>query len=410
MHILYIHQYFATPNGSIVTRAYEFSKVWMAKGHKITMLTTTAKLTAEDMKNAKGRFLKKINIEGINVLAFKIPYEQKMSKIKRYLSWIAFIVFSVVTTLFTRNIDLIFARTTPLTAGIPAIFAKKLKKTPFVFDVTDQWPEVPIEMGMVRNKIIIKILLWLEKTLYKYSDAIIACSPGMANGVKEVMTRNKLKDKPIKVVPNFSETKVYHPDVDGSFVRKERGWDDKLVFLHAGSMGTANSLNFIIDVALNLREHPEILFVLIGAGNEKHSLEKRVKELGLTNVEISAIVLRQQLPAVIAAADISLVIFGNVPILQDNSANKFFDALAAGNPVLINYSGWQREVLEENNAGYGCQQYDPDEFVEKVLYLNSHRDELLEIGMNARRVAVDKYDRQKLAMEALNVIENVKLS
>ena len=122
-------------------------------------------------------------------------------------------------------------------------------------------------------------------------------------------------------------------------------------------------------------------------------------------MQISPTVPRRQLPAILAAADVSLVICGNVPILEHNSANKFFDALAAGKPILLNYSGWQREILEQNNAGFGCRQYDADEFVERVLYLDSHREKLAEMGRNARRVAIEKFDRDKLASQALEVLE-----
>jgi len=82
--------------------------------------------------------------------------------------------------------------------------------------------------------------------------------------------------------------------------------------------------------------------------------------------------------------------------------------LAAGKAILLNYSGWQRDVLEEDNAGFGCTQYDVDEFAEKVLYLNSHRDKVLEMGRNARRIAEEKFDRDKLAAQVLTVIENHK--
>jgi glycosyltransferase involved in cell wall biosynthesis len=407
MHILYIDQYFSTTRGIVVTRPYEFSRLWMAKGHNVTILTTTAKLTPEDLKNARGRFLKKLNIEGVKVLAFEIPYSQKMRYIFRCLSWAAFMFVSLAIALFAKNVNVIYARSTPLTVGIPAIAAKWLRKIPFVFEVTDQWPEIPIQMGIIKNKIIIKLLLWLEKTIYKYSDSIVACSPGMADGVREVIKKAKLREKPIAVIPNFAETHFYRPDIDGSKVRQEKGWDDKLVFLHAGTMGRVNSLDFVIDAAVRVRDNPAILFVLLGEGNQKPALLSGVRELGLSNVEISPAVPRYQLPEVLAAADVAIVIFGNYPILEHNSANKFFDALAAGKPVLLNYSGWQREILEDNKAGFGCEQCSLDEFVEKVLYFSTHRKQLPQMGRNARRVAEEKFDRDKLAAQALSLLEAV---
>lgn len=406
MNILYINQYFSTPNGTNVTRAYEFSRLWMARGHKVTVLTTTANLVSEDLRNATGVFFKKLNVEGINVLAFSIPYRQKMGKMSRCLSWIAFLFVSVITALLTKNVDVIYARSTPLTIGIPAIAAKRLKKIPFVFEVTDQWPEILIEMGIIKSNIMIRALLWLEKTIYQHSDSIIVCSPSMADSVREVMVREKLKDKPITIIPNFSETSFYRPDIDGSAVRKERGWDDKLVFLHAGTMGRINGLDFVINAAEKLKEHRDIMFVLIGDGSQKPLLESRVKELGLANVEILPSVPKRQLPEIFAATDAGLVIIAKYPILEHNSANKFFDSLSAGKLILLNYSGWQGKVLEDNAAGFGCDLCNLEQFVEKVLHLHSHREFLVEMGRNARRVAVEEFDRDKLAMKALGIIES----
>lgn len=404
MHILYIHQYFATPNGTIVTRAYEFSRLWTVRGHKITMLTTTACLTPEDLRNATGKFLRKFNVEGINVLAFNIAYSQKMSSLRRYSAWLAFLLVSMIMTLFIKNVDIIYARSTPLTVGIPAVVAKWLRKIPFVFEVTDQWPEIPIEMGVIKNRIMIRLLLWLEKTIYKHSDSIIACSPGMSDGIRKVMARNKLQGKAITMIPNFSETTFYRPDIEGSAIRKKYGWGDKLVFLHAGTMGKANSLDFIIEAAGKVRHKDDIHFVLIGDGSEKTLLAQRVGRKGLKNIEFLDPVPKMKLPEIIAACDVSMVIFANYPILEHNSANKFFDSLSAGKPVLLNYSGWQRKILEDNTAGYGCDLCNIDEFVEKVLYLDSHRDKLSKMGQNARIVAIEQFDRNRLASQALDAL------
>jgi glycosyltransferase involved in cell wall biosynthesis len=256
-------------------------------------------------------------------------------------------------------------------------------------------------MDIIKNKFLIRILLWLERTIYEQSQAIVTLSPGMADGVRSVLK----KEKSIAIIPNSSDIEVFHPDIEGSSVRKERGWGDKLVLLHFGAMGKANGLGFVIDVAERLKSNTNVHFVLIGDGSEKASLIERVNQSSLKNVEIASSVPKTELPGIIAACDISMVIFANYLILEHNSANKFFDSLCAGRPVLLNYSGWQREILEENNAGYGCKLYNVDEFAEKVLYLNSHRASLVGMAKNARQVAVERFDRDKLASSALSLLE-----
>ncbi|RKY12190.1 MAG: hypothetical protein DRP65_02020 [Planctomycetota bacterium] len=401
MHIVYIHQYFGTPNHIGGVRSYEFARRWLAKGHKITMLTTTCNLSECDLSNATGKFFKKCVIEGIDVIAMKIAYKQQMGTFSRLFSFFSFLLLSSFFVLFVKKVDVVYATSTPLTVGVPALVCKWLRKKPYVFEVRDQWPEPFIERGVIRSKIVIVMLLWLERTIYKYSSAIVALSPGMAKGIREVLGDLQ---KPIEVVPNCSDVELFGPDVDGSDIRKKYNWSDKLVFLHAGAMGRANGLDFVIKVASRLKTTQDVHFVLLGKGKEKQFLRKTAEELGLKNVEFLDFVPRIKLPSFFAACDVSMVIFENYRILEDNSANKFFDSLSSGKPVLLNYSGWQREVLEKNKAGFGCRRWDMDEFVEKVLYFNSHRERLLEMGRNARKLAIEKYPRDKLALKALETV------
>jgi glycosyltransferase involved in cell wall biosynthesis len=403
MQILYIHQYFATPKGSTGTRSYEFARRWVTKGYKVTMLTTTAALTIEDLAGVRGLFFKRLTIDGIDVFALSIPYRQQMEIMARCLSFIGFIVVSSFLVLFTKRPDIIYATSTPLTVGIPALVGKWIRRIPFVFEVRDQWPAVPIELGIIKNKLLVRVLLWLEKTIYQNSFAIVTLSPGMEEGIKSVIGNKKH----ISIIPNSCDTEVFRPDISGDSIRKRYNWNDKLVLLHAGAMGKANGLDFVIDAAVRLKDNPEILFVLLGDGNQKPALQKRARRLELTNIQILPSVPRDQLPAFFAGADIGLVIIGNFPVVQHNSANKFFDSLSAGKPVLLNYSGWKKEVLEKNNAGFGCKQCNIGEFAEKVLYFNSNRDKLVEMGKNARKLATERFDRDRLAKKALDVITSL---
>ncbi len=403
MHILYIHQYFTTPLGCGGTRSYEFAKRWAAKGHKVTMLTSIAKLTDADLSAAKGWIIKRFKIDKIDVLALSVPYRQQMGALKRCLAFLAFLLLASLVVLFIKKVDIFYATSTPLTVGVPALVAKWFRSKKYIFEVRDQWPEIPIELGIIKNKIVIKLLLWLEKTIYKKSAVIVALSPGMADGVRSVLK----KEKPIAVVPNSSDIEVFRPDIDGSAVRKERGWDDKLVLLHFGAIGRTNGLGFVIDAAERLKTNPDIHFVLVGNGSEKQALVGRVEQLGLRNIEILDSMSKTELAGFVAACNVSMVIFANYAILEHNSANKFFDSLSAGKPVLLNYSGWQRDILEDNKAGFGCDLCNLDEFVEKVLYLNSNRQQIKQMGQNARRIAEKKFDRNKLANQVMELIVSV---
>ncbi|MGD8787139.1 MAG: glycosyltransferase family 4 protein, partial [Phycisphaerales bacterium] len=317
MHILYIHQHFATPAGSTGTRSYEFARRWVTAGHKVTLITGQYDIGGLE---TKGALYEKQNIEGINVIIVGSRYSNKQSYLRRIMSFLSFCFLSIYTGLRTKNVDVVYATSTPLTVGIPAMFIKWFKHIPFVFEVRDQWPEIPIELGILTNKFLIRILLWLEKSIYRSCSSIVALSPGQAEGVKNALT----KEKPITVIPNSCDTDIFSPEIESPAVRQS--WKNKFVLLHAGAMGKVNELDFIIDAAEILKDDSDIIFMLIGDGNQKPALESRAKKLGLTNVEILPSVPRYELPEFYAAADVGLVIIGNYPTIEHNSANKFFDS------------------------------------------------------------------------------------
>lgn len=138
---------------------------------------------------------------------------------------------------------------------------------------------------------------------------------------------------------------------------------------------------------------------------KKNELKAKVQDLHLINVEILSAVPKRQLPLLLSAADVIIAIIGKFPIIEKHaSLNKFYDGLSAGKPMLLNYSGWQRDLIESEHAGFGCSLCDVNEFTEKVIKLSTERDKLRDMGQNARKIAEQKYNRDKLAKHALDIL------
>ena len=400
MHILYLHQYFATPRGNTGTRSYEFAKRWAAAGHRVTMLTTVAQLTETDLIRAKRGLITHLQIDGINLMVCNIRYRQAMGFVRRVWTFFGFMLLATWLVLRVKDVDMVYATSTPLTVGVPALIARRLRGRRYVFEVRDEWPAVPIDMGIIRNRFVIAVLRRVERMIYCGAEAIVALSPGMAEGVRAVAPSRTR----IETIPNCADTQLFRPEVDGDPVRRTRGWDGRFVCLHAGAMGRANGLDLILRAARHFRDVPDFLFVLAGEGSEKPKLQRACDELELENLQIVDAVPKSDLPAVIAACDLCLVTFANVPILEHNSANKFFDSLSAGKPVVLNYGGWQREVLESAGAGLGCAMGDEAAFFANLTALQADEARRAEMGRNARRLALGRYNRDLLAAQVLKVI------
>ncbi len=400
MHVLYIHQYFATPHGSTGTRSYEFARRWVSAGHRVTMLTTTAQLTDRDLAEARGRRVRRFAVDGIEVVALDIPYRQQMGTIARLWAFGRFMASASWRTLTARGVDAVYASSTPLTVAVPALCAWWLRRRPYLFEVRDLWPAVPVGLGVLRNRVLIGLARLLERGAYRGARAVVTLSPSAT----DIVRRDTPHEKPVIEVPNAADTENFSPEVDGSDMRRRMEWGSAIVFVHPGAMGRVNGLDAVVRAAIRFRDDPRLLFALVGEGREKPRLIEMAAREGLTNLRIHAGVPKHEMPALLAAADVGLMTVMPAPVLEHNSANKFFDYLAAGRPVVLNYGGWMREAVEEAEAGIGCTMGDEEAFFQAIARLA--RDDALRrsMGQAARRLALGRFNRDDLAARALDVV------
>ena len=201
MRIIYLHQYFNTPDMKGGTRSYEMARRMVKAGHKVHMITSR-----KDGGIQNNGWLHE-NIEGINVHWLPVEYSNKMSYFRRL---IAFFEFAIKAGGKVKQIggDVIFATSTPLTIAIPAINAKKALKIPMVFEVRDLWPELPIAIGALKSPLTKYFAKKMEMWAYKNSDSIIGLSPGMCDGViKTGYPKSKVFN-----IPNSCDLELFNVD------------------------------------------------------------------------------------------------------------------------------------------------------------------------------------------------------
>ncbi|MFT6987781.1 MAG: glycosyltransferase involved in cell wall biosynthesis, partial [Psychromonas sp.] len=224
---------------------------------------------------------------------------------------------------------------------------------PLVFEVRDLWPELPIVVGAIKNPIIIKLATWLEIYTYKNSKRIVGLSPGMCDGI----TRHGIAEDKVTLATNSCDTQLF--DVPASI-----GIDfinDSLDFLkgrklvvYTGTFGLINNVEYLAYLASHMKFiDANICFVAIGDGMMKESVVKKAQELGVLDINFYILppVPKTQIVKLLSAADLSVSLFGPVPEMWHNSANKLFDALAASTPIAINYGGWQESFIIEYDCG-----------------------------------------------------------
>lgn len=402
MKVLYFHQHFSTPSGSAGIRSYEMARRLIARGHEVTMVcgSYSAGKTGLDQPFKHG--MRRGLVDGIDVVELDLSYANSDGLLKRSWTFAKFALRSIGLAL-TEKYDLVFATTTPLTAGIPGIFARWLRGKPFVFEVRDLWPELPRAMGVIRNPLVLWALSALEWSSYHSANRLIGLSPGIVEGIAE----RGIPLNRITLVPNGCDL--------GIFSSATEKWapegvpDSDLIAIFAGTHGKANGLDAVLDAAVELksRGHADIKFVLIGNGKLKPELMERARRQNLDNVIFLDPVNKAKLAQLMARADIGLQVLADVPAFYfGTSPNKFFDYIAAGKPVLNNYPGWLAEMITESECGFAVPPRDPSAFADALEAAAADRAQLALMGERALNLARDQFDRRILADRWVDWLEN----
>lgn len=403
MHILYLHQYFKFPDETGGTRSYDLASSFVKKGYDVTMITTTS----DERYKSEKRWIE-IEREGIKVNYIYLPYGNHMSYLQRSLVFLKFLWFSSFR-LLKLNGDVVLATSTPLTIGIPALIKKWLGKTPFVFEVRDVWPEAVIAIGAVKNKILQKLLFGLEKLIYKKAQAIVPLSTDMQKSI--VSRYPQFKDKTEIVIENIAEVNRFQDNVNQINLEEVVGFQPRFSVLYAGTFGKVNGMHKVIELAEKaLKLDKELVFILIGSGAEKENITQIAEDIGVfkKNVFILDSISKNELPLLYNTVSMGSSFVIDIPELWANSANKFFDTLAAAKPVLINHEGWQAEIIKKQNVGYVL----PFDITEKVAenFVKYTKDSLLinKQGEASLTLAKEKYSLEVATQNYLKVFNKIK--
>ena len=399
MKIIYLHQYFNTPSMSGGTRSYEMARRLVAAGHEVHMITSSRDSECKE----DDWFI--TNEAGINVHWLPVPYTNKLSYQKRIKAFFSF-AYKAMSKAKSIDGDVIFATSTPLTIALPGVFASKSKNIPMVFEVRDLWPELPIAMGALQNPVTRWLAYKLEKWAYNNSKAVIALSPGMKEGV----VKAGYPASNVAVIPNSSDNKEFlYSATDAAEFRAKRSWlGDRPLLVYTGTFGKINGVAYMVDLAKALLvADADIRILLVGSGFDKELVEQLARECGVLGVNLfmESRLPKKEMPALLSAANMSVCLFIDMPEMQPNSANKFFDALASGTPVLLNYGGWMHELVQTNKCGLAMWRKPIAEVANKVasVLIDQHWQETTSNA--ARYLAEQEFDRDKLALQFMNVIE-----
>ena len=309
MRIIYIHQLFKTPNEGGGIRSWYLAKALVDAGHQIEFISSHTELDTLQV------------VDGIRVHYLRIPYDNSFGFIKRLWVYGLFVLKARKKAKEIGKADLAYVMTTPLTTGFIATWIKRKLGIPYFFEVGDLWPDVPVQMGVIKNSLLKKWLFKKEKEFYGQADKVIALSPDIQKNIESKTIT------PVVMIPNMADTSFFKP----SFRETEITSEHPLKILYCGAHGRANQLEFLIEAARVSQDLP-IQFTLMGAGSEKSRIMKLAD--GLLNVQFLNHGSKEQVREAIESHDAMYISFQNLSMLHTGSPNKFFDACDDGKNVI----------------------------------------------------------------------------
>ena len=405
MRILYLSQYFPPEVGATQTRAYEMARGLVQAGHQVTMLAEVPNHPSGIIPPAyRGKWFERSDLDGIDVLRVWVlasPVKSFRSRMAFYLTFMA--NGALVGALQARGpFDVVYATSPPLFVGGAGLALHWLKRTPFVFEVRDLWPESAVVLGELRNPRAIALATRLEELCYNRASRVVVVTEGIR---QRLLARGQAAEK-LVLIPNGANTELFQPQPAlGAEFRQQHGLQpDDFVVAYAGIHGIAQGLETVLRAAQMLRDQDNIRFVMVGEGPVKPELQQLRSDLGLDNVLMLPEQPRTSMPAVLSAADVALVPLRKVELFEHAVPSKLFDAWACGCPVLLSIDGEARRVLEAANGGLFVPPEDPTALAQAISQLALLPDRGRSLGANGRRFTVERYSRQAQARQLEQIL------
>ncbi len=391
VHILLIHQAFASIGEPGGTRHHELARYLVSQGHQITVIASPISYLT-GVGSGRARWSEsRVDDVGVKIIkAWTLPALHR-SFVWRVLAFLSFMISSFIQGLAVRKVDLIWGTSPPIFQGITAWLLARIKRVPFLFEVRDLWPDFAVAVGVLNNRVLIALARFTEKFLYRHADHVMVNSPGY---IAHVQNRGAKK---ISLIPNGADPGMFDPNASGQAFREQYGLEEKFIVMYAGAHGMSNDLGVVLNAAHLLGDIPDLQFAFLGDGKEKAHLVKFAEELKLENVLFVPPLAKEQIKNALAAADACLATLKPIELYKTTFPNKVFDYMAAGRAVLLGIDGVIRTVVEEAKAGLFFQPGNTQALMNAVQSLMADRAACTQMGLNGRNYIEKYYSRAQIA-------------
>jgi glycosyltransferase involved in cell wall biosynthesis len=403
MHVLLIHQAFVSPDEPGGTRHYELACHLVQTGHQCTIIASDLSYLTGHRTLTQQGLITQQDIQGIRVLrAYTYPTMHR-SFVWRVISFLSFMLTAVWAALQAGPVDLIVGTSPPIFQAVSAWLVATLRRRPFLLEIRDLWPEFAIDLGVLKNPVLITLSRWLERFLYARARHILVNSPAYA----DYLIKKGIPETKVSLIPNGVDVDLFDPHADGRHIRDEFVLQDKFIVTYAGALGLANDIDTILRAASRLRHEPAIHFLLVGDGKERHNLEKQAHTLALPNVTFTGPRPKAHIPDILAASNACTATLKDIPMFRTTYPNKVFDYMAAGRPTILAIDGVIRQVVEAAEGGIFVPPGDDAALAAAVQRLYQDHQQGQTMGTTARAYVVKHFDRHRQAVQFVELLQQL---
>lgn len=406
MKITVVSHYFWPEMGAPTARLLELGRAWAAAGHEVSVVTNFPNHPSGVVPECyRGRSFMVEEAHGLRILRCRTYPTPNRGTVKRTLGHLFFMVQAVLQgTPAVRRSDLIVASSPTLFSVAAAWAMARRLRLPFVFEVRDLWPAIFVDLGVVKNRLLIRGLEALEMSLYRRSAAVVTVTEGFAQNI----ARRGIPMSKIHVIPNGVDLEAFSPGPPDRDLLARLGLLEKFLVLYCGAHGISHALGRILEAAERLRAETRFHFLFVGDGAEKDGLVRQANRMGLANVTFLPGVPRGDVPALYRSADICLVPLRNVPLFRSFIPSKMFEILGCGRPIVASVDGESAEILRAAGGALLTPPEDVGGIVGAIARLEADDALRATLASKGRAFVAARYDRRLLAERYLGVLETVQ--
>jgi glycosyltransferase involved in cell wall biosynthesis len=406
MRVLFLTHYFHPEGNAPGTRVYELCRRWVKMGHDVTVITGVPNvpdgLAYEGYEN---RWLQRECIDGIETIRVWTYLAANKGTTRRILNYLSLMISATLAGLRVRKPDLVIATSPQFFCGWAGVWVSRLRRTPFILEVRDLWPESIVAVGAMRAGRWLRLLEWFERRMYAAASQIVT----VGAGYRDQLTGRGVAAERIDVVPNGVDRNLFNDCGNGPALRRKFELGDAFICSYIGTIGLGSGLEVVLRAARLLRDEgrDDIVFALVGDGAVRESLERKARQEGLEQVVFTGRQEKHTIPDFLSMTDACLVHLVRRDLFRTVLPSKIFEAAAMKKPIILGVEGSAAQIVREANAGICIEPENERELVEVVKRLARDRDLAGRLGQAGFDSIAAVHDYDRLAEKYAEIIERV---